>query len=78
MDSNEQARFDVQEHVQALKLQGYARKTVEAYSRAIRRLRERTGKLPENLTPKDLKDFFAGLVESHSWSTGSEWIAILF
>jgi integrase/recombinase XerD len=71
MDSQEQARFDelYRENRQALTLQGYARKTVEAYSRALRRVVERTGKSPDTLTPNDLKTFFSGLVESHSWST---------
>jgi integrase/recombinase XerD len=71
MNKKDQAKFDkqYQGHLQALKLQGYAKKTVDAYSRAIRRLVERTGRLPETLTPADLKMFFTGLVESHSWST---------
>lgn len=71
MDRTEKARFDglYQENLQALKLQGHAPKTVEAYSRSLRRVVERTGKSPDRLTRKDLKDFFAGLVETHSWST---------
>lgn len=71
MDSKEQARFDelYQENLQALKLQGHAPKTVEAYSRSLRRVVERTGKSPDKLTKRELKDFFAGLVKTHSWST---------
>ena len=71
MEPREKARFDAlyQENLQTLKLQGYAGKTVEAYSRALRRVVERTGKSPDKLTQRDLKDFFAGLVASHSWST---------
>jgi len=71
MNKKDQTKFDkqYQEHMQALKLQGYAKKTVDAYSRAVRRLVERTGQLPENLVAADLKTFFTGLVESHSWST---------
>ena len=71
MEPREKARFDAlyQENLQTLKLQGYAVKTVEAYSRALRRVVERTDKSPDKLTQRDLKDFFAGLVASHSWST---------
>lgn len=71
MDPEEQTRFDelYQEDLQALKLQGHAPKTVEAYSRALRRVVDRTGKSPDKLTTKELKVFFAGLVETHSWST---------
>lgn len=71
MDPTEKARFDelYQENLQALKLQGHASKTIEAYSRSLRRVIDRTGKSPDKLTQKDLKDFFAGLVETHSWST---------
>ena len=71
MEPREKARFDAlyQENLQTLKLQGYAVKTVEAYSRALRRVVDRTDKSPDKLTQRDLKDFFAGLVASHSWNT---------
>lgn len=58
-----------QQLLQTLKLQGKADKTIDAYSRAIRRVSEYFDCLPEKLTPDDLKDYFAALVESHSWST---------
>jgi hypothetical protein len=50
-------------------LQGKADKTIEAYSRAIRRVSEYFDCLPEKLTPDNLKDYFSALVDSHSWST---------
>ena len=58
-----------QQLLQALKLQGKAEKTIDAYSRAIRRVVKHFDCLPEDLTPDNLKDYFAALVESHSWST---------
>jgi len=58
-----------QQLLQALKLQGKAEKTIDAYSRAVRRVVQHFDCLPEQLTPENLKDYFATLVESHSWST---------
>jgi integrase/recombinase XerD len=71
MNSTEQRRFRPQYEKlqQCLVLQGLRPKTVEAYSRAIRRLAEYFDRCPDKLTADDLKDYFAALVRSHSWST---------
>jgi len=71
MTPQEEARFNEQyaELLKCLKLQGKADKTIDVYSRALRRLVEQTGRPPDRLTPEDLKNYFARLVESHSWST---------
>lgn len=58
-----------QQLLKCLKLQGKADKTIDAYSRALRRVVSHFDRLPETLTPDDLKDYFAALVVSHSWST---------
>jgi len=58
-----------EEHLRALKLQGKAKKTIDAYSRAIRRVRDYFDCCPDKLTKKQLGIYFADLVESHSWST---------
>lgn len=58
-----------QQLLKCLKLQGKADKTIESYSRALRRVTAYFDRLPETLTPDDLKDYFAALVSSHSWST---------
>lgn len=58
-----------QRHLKLLKLQGKAKKTIEAYSLAIRRLSMHFDCCPELLTPEQLQDYFAQLVETHSWST---------
>jgi integrase/recombinase XerD len=55
--------------LRALKLQGMAEKTIEAYSRAIRRSAEFFGRCPDDLTAEELQAYFAALLESHSWST---------
>ena len=54
---------------QALILQGLQPKTVQAYCRTLRRVNERINKPLNKLTPKDLKDYFASLVDEYSWST---------
>ena len=43
--------------------------TIEAYSRAIRRIGERFGGRIDALTEQQLTDYFTDLVASHSWST---------
>ncbi len=58
-----------QQLLQALKLQGKTIKTIDAYSRAVRRVVQHFNCLPEQLTPENVKDYFAILVESHSWNT---------
>jgi integrase/recombinase XerD len=71
MDAAEQARFErlYQQHLLALKTQGKRPKTIDAYSRALRRLRDQFDCCPDTLTPKQLRWYFAELVDSHSWST---------
>jgi integrase/recombinase XerD len=56
-------------HLQHLKLKGLQPKTIEAYSRAIRRLGEYFGGRIDQLTEAQLADYFTDLVASHSWST---------
>jgi len=71
MKPAEAKRFDklYQRHQQTLKLQGKAPKTIEAYSRAVRRVRDYFDCCPDKLKPEQLEQHFADLVESHSWST---------
>ena len=44
-------------------------KTIEAYSRAIRRVGDRFDHQIDNLSEAQLTDYFTELVASHSWST---------
>lgn len=71
MNQSELNRFDkfYQQQMKTLKLQGKAQKTIESYSRAIRRVRDYFDRCPDQLKPEDLETYFADLVESHSWST---------
>lgn len=71
MTTEEQARFNTlyQQLLTELKLQGLAPKTIDAYSRAVRRISDYFNCCPDQLTQQQLKTFFAALVDSHSWST---------
>jgi len=71
MKKPEKKRFEklYQPHKKTLKLQGKAEKTIDAYSRAIRRVTKHFDCCPDKLKPEQLEDYFAALVESHSWST---------
>jgi site-specific recombinase XerD len=71
MNATEQARFaPLFESMQrALKLQGKAKATKDAYCRAVRRAAERFERCPDDLSAEELREHFAELLESHSWST---------
>ena len=71
MNALEQARFTplYESVLRALNLQGKAKATIEAYSRAIRRVAEYFDRCPDDLTAEELKEYFAQLLETHSWST---------
>jgi site-specific recombinase XerD len=71
MNKAQQTKFDslYEKHVSALKRQGKSEKTVEAYSRAVRRIAEYFDRCPDQLTTDDLKQYFADLLKTHSWST---------
>lgn len=71
MDPKEKSRFDTlyQKHLAALKRQGKADKTIDAYARAVRRLVDFVDHSPENITMDELKSFFSALIDTHSWST---------
>ena len=58
-----------QTHLKHLKLKGLQPKTIEAYSRAIRRVGERFDHRIDSLSEAQLTDYFSDLVASHSWST---------
>ena len=71
MDPKETERFEklYQRHLRLLKLQGKSKKTRDAYSRAIRRVRDHFDCCPDKITPKQFESYFEQLVETHSWST---------
>jgi site-specific recombinase XerD len=58
-----------QTHLKHLKLKGLQPKTIEAYSRAIRRVGDYFDRRIDTLSETQLTDYFTDLVASHSWST---------
>lgn len=58
-----------QTHLKHLKLKGLQPKTIEAYSRAIRRIGDYFYQRIDALTEVQLTNYFTDLVASHSWST---------
>ena len=71
MKKAEQKRFNelYQRHLRSLKLQGKSQKTIDAYSRAVRRIAEHFDCCPDKLTLEQKEQYFSDLVETHSWST---------
>jgi site-specific recombinase XerD len=67
----QQKKFDslYQQHLNALLRQGKAKATIDAYSRALRRIASFFDLCPDELTPAQLKDYFTSLITTHSWST---------
>jgi len=64
------AGFDqhYQTHLKHLKLKGLQPKTIDAYSRTIRRMSDYFDHRTCNLSPAQLTDYFIGLVSTLSWS----------
>ena len=58
-----------QTHLKYLKLKGLQPKTIEVYSRAIRRIGDYFDQQIDTLSERQLTDYFTDLVASHSWST---------
>lgn len=71
MNLKQQAHFDslYQQHLSNLTLQGKRPATIDAYSRALRRISAYFDCPPDTLTTQDLKQYFEALIRSHSWST---------
>jgi len=71
MDPAEQERFDglFDANLQAMRLHGLRSKTIDSYSRTLRRVTGHFDRCPDDLSPSELKDYFAALLEQYSWST---------
>lgn len=67
--TEEYFKHNYQLHLKLLKLKGMRPKTIEAYSRAIRRIGAYFDYQIEDLSERQLIDYFTDLLESHSWST---------
>jgi len=57
-----------QKHLKHLKLKGLQPKTIDSYSRAIRRIGNYFDCCIDNLSSDQLLDYFNELLDSHSWS----------
>ena len=68
-DTAERLDRQYQTHLKHLKLKGLQPKTIEAYSRAIRRIGDYFDHQIDTLCEQQLTDYFTDLVASHSWST---------
>ena len=70
MNTASTSHFDrqYQRHLKHLKLKGLQPKTIEAYSRAIRRIGEHFDGRIDDLTEPQLTDYFTELMDTHSWS----------
>lgn len=71
MNKAQQQKFQslYNQHVSALRRQGKAERTIDSYSRAVRRIAEFWDTCPDRLTQDQLEAYFSSLVETHSWST---------
>jgi site-specific recombinase XerD len=71
MTSPSERKFkgNYKKHLQHLKLKGLQPNTIEAYSRAIRRIGGYFDHEIHDLSKQQLTDYFTDLLESHSWST---------
>jgi site-specific recombinase XerD len=58
-----------QTHLKHLKLKGLQPKTIQAYSRAMRRIGEYFDYQINDLSEQQLTDYFTDLLDSHSWSS---------
>jgi site-specific recombinase XerD len=67
----QRAEFDrrYDSHLRHLKLKGLQPKTIEAYSRAIRRMGEYFDHSIDDLSGEQLSRYFSDLLDTHSWSS---------
>ena len=71
METLSDAKFKLKyvSHLKHLKLKGLRPKTIDSYSRAIRRIGEYFGYQIDSLSETQLTDFFSQLLVDGSWST---------
>ena len=67
--SDAKFKQDYASHLKHLKLKGLQPKTIDAYSRAIRRIDKHFDYQIDSLSEPQLTDFFSQLLADGSWST---------
>lgn len=70
MNTNEQQHFDhlYKRYLNELTLQGKSQRTIEAYSRSIRKISAFFNCSPDRLTTDQIKEYLLHLIETRSWS----------
>ncbi|WP_455750000.1 phage integrase N-terminal SAM-like domain-containing protein [Photobacterium leiognathi] len=68
-NKSQQLRSDYlyEQHLTYITLQGKRPATIDAYSRALRRITHQLDKSPDTLTTDDLKRYFTERIKRHSW-----------
>jgi len=71
MNDNDQNHFNrlYEQHLNALTLQSKSERTIEAYSRSLRKLAAKFDMPPDRITTEHLKHYFLELAQSHSWNS---------
>jgi site-specific recombinase XerD len=71
MKPEDQERFNLHyaENLRALRLQGKRNKTIDSYSRTLRRVANFFDRCPDDLSVDELKQYFSAMLEHYSWST---------
>ena len=71
MNTSQAQRYNYlyEQHLINLRLQGKRPTTIDAYSRAVRRITEYFDQVPDTITTTHLKQYFNSLIQTHSWST---------
>jgi len=68
MNDKDQTHYNAlyEQHVNALTLQGKSERTIEMYSRSLRKITETFDMPPDQITTEHLKQYFLKLAQSHS------------
>jgi len=71
MNPSEQERFDRlnTNAIQAMKLHGLRKKTINSYCLTLRRVASFFERCQDNLTTDEFRSYFASLTDQYSWST---------
>ena len=71
MNPSEQERFDrlYANAIQAMKLHGLRKKTIDSYCLTLRRIASFFERCPDNLTTDEFRAYFSSLTDQYSWST---------
>jgi site-specific recombinase XerD len=71
MNPSEQERFDrlYANAIEAMKLHGLRKKTIDSYCLTLRRVASFFGRCPDDITSEEFRAYFSHLTSHYSWST---------